>query len=63
MGHMIGLPLPSILHGVENSVGFAFTQMLIATLVMLIQKRYYINGFKALIHKAPNMDTLEISTR
>ena len=58
MGHMIGLPLPSILHGVENSVGFAFTQMLIATLVMLIQKRYYINGFKALIHKAPNMDTL-----
>lgn len=58
MGHMIGLPLPSIMEGVENSIAFAFTQMLIASVIMLIQKHYYINGFKSLIHKAPNMDTL-----
>jgi len=58
MGHMIGLPLPSIMEGVENSIAFALTQMLIASIVMLIQKHYYINGFKSLIHKAPNMDTL-----
>ena len=58
MGHMIGLPLPSLMEGVENSIAFALTQMLIASVIMLIQKRYYINGFKSLIHKAPNMDTL-----
>ena len=58
MGHMIGLPLPSLMEGVENSIAFALTQMLIASVIMLIQKRYYINGFKSLMHKAPNMDTL-----
>lgn len=58
MGHMIGLQLPLLLEGVENSIAFAFTQMLIASIIMLVQKKYYINGFKALIHKAPNMDTL-----
>lgn len=58
MGHMVGLPLPWFMEGVENSIAFALTQMLIASVVMLIQKHYYINGFKSLIHKAPNMDTL-----
>lgn len=58
MGHMVGLPLPSFMDGIENAMAFALTQMLIASVVMLIQKHYYVNGWKALIHKAPNMDTL-----
>lgn len=58
MGHMVGLPLPWFMEGVENCIAFAFTQMLIASVIIMIQKHYYINGFKSLIHKAPNMDTL-----
>ena len=58
MGHMIGLPLPGFLHGIENTLSFAFTQFLLATVILLIQKHYFINGFKALINKAANMDSL-----
>ncbi len=58
MGHMVGLPLPSLLDGVENSIAFAFTQMLIASVIMLLQKHYYVNGLKSLLHLSPNMDTL-----
>lgn len=58
MGHMVGLHLPSFLAGVENVIPFALTQLILTTMVMLLQKHYYINGWKALKHKAPNMDTL-----
>lgn len=58
MGHMIGLPLPTWLTGQENAISFAMTQLIITTVIMLIQKHYYINGWKALKHCSANMDTL-----
>lgn len=58
MGHMLGLPLPSFLHGVENSLIFAFTQLLLALPIVLINKHYFVNGFRNLIKGSPNMDTL-----
>ena len=58
MGHMMGLPLPSILLGHENALIFAFTQFLLCLPVLIINKKYYINGFKALFNRNPNMDSL-----
>lgn len=58
MGHMIGVSLPSFLIGTENAVSFALTQFLLTLPVVIVNKKYYINGFKSLIHKAPAMDTL-----
>lgn len=58
MGHMIGLPLPVILVGHENALIFAFTQFLLCLGIMLINKKYFISGFKALLHGASNMDSL-----
>ncbi len=58
MGHMMGLPLPDFMHGSENALTFSFTQFLLALPIVIINKKYYINGFKSLIKGAPNMDTL-----
>ena len=58
MGHMISLPLPSFLTGVQNGVAFSFAQFLLTLPVMYVNRKYYINGFKALFKKSPNMDTL-----
>ena len=58
MGHMIGIPLPSFLTGTENAVSFALTQFLLTLPIVIVNKKYYVNGFKSLIHKAPAMDTL-----
>ena len=58
MGHMINLPLPQFLTGIENSLSYAFTQFLLALPIVYIYRRYYISGFKKLINKSPNMDTL-----
>ena len=57
MGHnMLNFPLPSFLN--HNHIGLAITQMLIAIIVMIINSKFFINGFKALIMRSPNMDTL-----
>lgn len=57
MGHnMLQWPLPSFLD--NNFIGLAITQMLITIIVMMINKAFFISGFKSLIHGAPNMDTL-----
>lgn len=57
MGHnMWNWPLPSFL--VHNHLGLALTQMLIALAVMTINRAFFISGFKSLLHRAPNMDTL-----
>ena len=56
MGHMIGLPLPGFLAG--NPVGQGIAQLLLAALVMVINQKFFISGFTALLHRAPNMDTL-----
>lgn len=58
MGHMIGLPLPGFLMGVENAVSFAFTQFLLCLPVIFVNRKYYSKGFQTLFHLAPNMDSL-----
>src|SRR5690625_3912449 len=58
MGHMIGLPLPKFLQGIEGSLNFAFVQFLLTIPVILVNRIFYISGFKGLINKAPNMDSL-----
>ena len=57
MGHMMfGLPLPSFIEG--NLIALGITQMLLAATVMVINRKFFINGFKGLVHRSPNMDTL-----
>ncbi len=57
MGHtMWNFPLPSVL--AENPVAIGILQMLLAGIVAVINKRFFINGIKGLLHRAPNMDTL-----
>ncbi len=58
MGHMVGLPLPGFLAGMEHAVSFAFTQLLLVLPVMYVNRKFYINGFKTLFRMAPNMDSL-----
>lgn len=58
MGHMIGLPLPSFLAGLENAISFAMTQFLLTLPVMYVNRKYYQIGFKTLAHGSPNMDSL-----
>lgn len=58
MGHMMGAPLPAILLGNENIMIFALTQLLLATPVLIINKKFFMVGFKALWNRAPNMDSL-----
>ena len=57
MGHnMLGLPLPGFLN--HNHIGLAISQMIIAIIVMEINGKFFTNGFKALLMRSPNMDTL-----
>ena len=57
MGHMMwGWPLPSFLEG--NHVAMGLIQMLLTIIIMVINQKFFISGFKGLLHKAPNMDTL-----
>ncbi len=58
MGHMAGLPIPSILHGTENVLINALVQMLLAAAVLIINKKFFTSGFKGLMKRAANMDTL-----
>lgn len=58
MGHMLKWPLPSIFHGTENALIFAFTQFLLALPVMIINNKYYKVGFKTFFKGSPNMDSL-----
>ena len=57
MGHMMwNWPLPSFLNG--NHVAMGLYQLLLTSLIMVINQKFFINGFRGLIHRAPNMDTL-----
>ena len=58
MGHMMGLPLPHFLHGTENALVFAFTQLLLTLPIAYVNRKYYQVGFKTLFKGAPNMDSL-----
>ena len=57
MGHMMwGWPLPHWFDG--NHIAMGLVQLLLAGIVMVINQKFFISGFKGLIHRAPNMDTL-----
>ena len=57
MGHMMwNWPLPSFLDG--NHVAMGLYELLISALIMVINQKFFISGFKGLIHRSPNMDTL-----
>ena len=57
MGHMMwGWPLPAFFEG--NHVAMGLAQMILAAIVMVINQKFFISGFRGLIHGAPNMDTL-----
>ena len=57
MGHMMwGWPLPHWFNG--NHVAMGLVQLLLAGIVMVINQKFFISGFKGLLHRAPNMDTL-----
>ncbi|MDO4765395.1 MAG: heavy metal translocating P-type ATPase [Eubacteriales bacterium] len=58
MGHMIAAPMPAFLEGVQNGVAFTLTQFLLTLPILILNKKYFIGGFKGLINKAPNMDSL-----
>ena len=58
MGHMMGAPLPAFLHGAENALSYAFTQFLLTLPIVLLNRGFFTRGFKALFHRAPNMDSL-----
>lgn len=56
MGAMMwGWPLPPFL---ENHVAMALAQLLLTAVIMVINQRFFVSGFKGVIHRAPNMDTL-----
>ena len=57
MGHMMwGWPLPAWF--TDNHVGMGLVQMILAAIIMVINQKFFISGFKALWHRSPNMDTL-----
>ena len=58
MGHMVGLPMPSWYHGVENAMTAALLQLFLTLPVLYLNRSYYSRGLKALWHRAPNMDSL-----
>ena len=57
MGHMMwGWPLPSFF--ADNHVAMGLVQLLLTIIVMVINQKFFISGFKSLLHRAPNMDAL-----
>ena len=54
--HMFGFPAPSFLK--HNPLGIGVAEMLLAGIVMVINQKFFINGFRSLFHLSPNMDTL-----
>ena len=57
MGHMMwGWPLPAWFDG--NHIAMGLVQLLLAGIIMVINQKFFINGFKSLWHRSPNMDTL-----
>ncbi len=57
MGHMMwGWPVPSFLSG--NHVAMGLLQLLLTAIIMVINQKFFISGFRSLWHRAPNMDTL-----
>lgn len=58
MGHMVGLPLPGFISPEINPMGFALIQLFLTIPVIIAGHKFYTVGFKALVRKSPNMDSL-----
>lgn len=58
MGPMINLPIPTFLEGRSGAINNAFVQFLLALPVIFVNRKFFVSGFRGLINKAPNMDTL-----
>ena len=58
MGHMVGLPVPHWYHGIENAVVVSLLQLFLTLPVVYLNRVYYINGFKSLFNRTPNMNSL-----
>ncbi|KAB3530873.1 heavy metal translocating P-type ATPase [Alkaliphilus serpentinus] len=58
MGHMVGLPLPAIIDPHHHPINFAMLQLVLTIPVMVAGYRFYTVGFKSLIRRSPNMDSL-----
>ena len=58
MGHMIGFPLPSIISPYVNPINYALIQLVLTIPVTIIGRRFYTVGIRALVKRAPNMDSL-----
>lgn len=58
MGHMFHLPFLEVFDDTRNALAFAFTQFLLTLPILYVNRKYFINGFKTLWHRAPNMDSL-----
>ena len=58
MGHMMGAPLPSIIDPMKNAMNFALIQLILVIPVMIVGRKFFIGGFKNLVHLSPNMDSL-----
>ena len=58
MGHMIGLPVPGWYHGNENAMSAVLLQFLLTLPPVLLNRSYFTKGLRALVNRAPNMDSL-----
>lgn len=58
MGGMIGLPIPPFLRGIENGIWMALAQLMLTVPVLILNWKFFQNGFRALFHLSPNMDSL-----
>ncbi len=58
MGGMMGLPIPAFLDGAEHALRMALAQMILTLPVIVLNFKFFRNGFSALLHRAPNMDSL-----
>lgn len=58
MGSMMGLPVPGILTGMENAMISALTQLILTVPILVLNRKFYKVGLKALVKRAPNMDSL-----
>ena len=58
MGHMMGWPLPAVLAGPSSMAVVALTQLLLLVPIMFANRRYFTSGLRALVHGAPNVDSL-----
>ena len=58
MGPMLSLPVPGFLLGMENMLVSAMAQLLLTLPILFVNRHFFQNGLKALLHRAPNMDSL-----